>query len=215
MLFYTLEKLRKAGISDITIVVGYKKELVKNAVEELNLKTNIHFAYQSKAKGTGDALKCGLSKINKAGDVIVVNGDDSAFYKPATVKKIICKHQKEDAIVSFVSLIKDNPTGLGRVVRDKKGQVVDIVEEKDASNKQKKIKEVNAGFYVFDFAWVSKKVGDIKVSASGEYYIVDLVKIAKKENKKILAINLDHSKEWYGVNTQEDLKIANKLMRNA
>lgn len=218
MLFYTLEKLNQAGVPKIIVVIGYRGSLVKRAVKEgVAFAEKIDFAVQPEQGGTGDALRWGMKDLedsNSIENVIVVNGDDSAFYNPQTVKKILEMHNEADCVVTFVSILKDDPTGFGRVIKDKSGKVTDIVEEKDADTAQRKIKEINAGFYIFDFNWLKKNIYKLQKNKSGEYYIVDLVKIAADQKNKVSVYKLDDNRQWYGVNTREQLLEADKRMKS-
>jgi bifunctional UDP-N-acetylglucosamine pyrophosphorylase/glucosamine-1-phosphate N-acetyltransferase len=213
MLFYTLEKIKDAGIEKLILVIGYKGEEVKKQVKD-NISFNriIEYKTQPEQKGTGDAVSWGIKGISGFDNVLVVNGDDSAFYTKDTVIKVVEKHESQKSAVTFVTLEKKDPAGLGRVLRDKNGDVVGIVEEKDADEKQKKIKEVNAGFYVFDLMWLKKNINKIKESKVGEYYIVDLIRIAVNEGKNISVYRLANKNEWQGVNTKDDLKKASENM---
>jgi len=102
---------------------------------------------------------------------------------------------------------------LGRVVRDDNGKVSSIVEEKAASDKEKKIKEVNVGFYIFNKKWLTENIGRVEKSAVGEYYIVDLIKFALDQGKRVNVFILKDSNEWQGINTPEQLEEANQKMR--
>ncbi|MBI2066262.1 UDP-N-acetylmuramate--L-alanine ligase [Candidatus Woesebacteria bacterium] len=210
MISISLENLRKAQLGEMIIVVGYKKEEVMKKVGG-----GVKFAVQKRMLGTADATAQGLKEISKeAKTVVVVNGDDSAFYRPETISDVIAEHGKANAILTFVSLIKEDPTGLGRVVRDGKGNLVSIVEEKDATDSQRKIKEVNDGLYVFNKDWLSKNLPKVKESpVSGEYYLIDLVAIALKGKNKVLVYRLKDNDEWFGINTREELLEADKKMR--
>jgi len=208
MISLTLENLRRSSFREIVVVVGYKKDqLIKETAGASK------FAYQKETLGTADAVARGLSKIGKnINTVVALNGDDSAFYRPLTIKKIINSHYENGAVVSFVSFVKENPEGLGRVVRNRKGELVSIIEEKEATLKQKQIKEVNDGLYVFNKKWLKENIRKVKKSIVGEYYIVDLIKLALKQNKKVNVFKLQNSDEWQGVNTEKQLKEANRKM---
>jgi bifunctional UDP-N-acetylglucosamine pyrophosphorylase/glucosamine-1-phosphate N-acetyltransferase len=145
--------------------------------------------------------------------VIVLNGDDSAFYKDETIKDVIKTHIRKKAVVTFVSLMKENPEGLGRVIRDKKGNLEAVVEEKEATARQKKVKEVNDGLYVFNRIWLSRNLSRIKKSRAGEYYIVDLVKIALRQGRNVEVYKLKDVKQWQGVNNQKELEEADGKMK--
>ncbi|MFH1971806.1 MAG: sugar phosphate nucleotidyltransferase, partial [Patescibacteria group bacterium] len=208
MISFSLETLRRSAFKEIVLVVGYKKEQVMKETAGAS-----KFALQEKPLGTADAAAKGLTKIgDNINTVVALNGDDSAFYKPQTIKKIINSHYDSNAVVSFVSLIKENPEGLGRVVRNKKGELVSIIEEKEADSQEKQIKEVNDGLYVFNKKWLEENIGKVKKSPAGEYYIVDLIKLALKQNKKVNVFKLQNSDEWQGVNNPSQLKEANSKM---
>ena len=210
MISYTLENLRKAGIKDIAVVVSYRKNLVIKEVGGA-----VKFAYQKNSKGgTADAAKVGLEEINpKSKTLVVINGDDSAFYKAETIKNILKIHEERGRKLTFVSLMKNDPTGLGRVIRGNNGLITNIVEEKDATDEERKIKEVNDGLYVFDRSWFENNINKVKKGPQGEYYLVDIIKLAIDQKDKMATYTLPNDDEWQGVNTQEQLEEANKKMQ--
>lgn len=208
IIIHTLEKLRRIGSVEIVIVVGHKAQDVKNAVGE-----GFIFAHQEKRLGTGHAAKIGLSYASKeAENIMVLNGDDSAFYKLETIKKVVEQHISAQNTITFVTLVPDDPTGLGRILR-RNGKVVGVVEEKAATAQQKSIREVNDGLYLFRRDWFEKYLPTIKKSAVGEYYLVDLISLAVNQGEKVEAYKLADVTEWKGVNTPEDLSEADILMK--
>ena len=208
MISYTLDLLRGLGMEEVVVVVGHQAEKVRKTVGK-----DFKVAYQDKRLGTGHAVKIGLALVTKeTKEVLVLNGDDSAFYNVETVWKVLKKHIGKGNTVTFVSLEPANPRGLGRVVRDGEN-VLRIVEEKDAGSKEKKIKEVNDGLYVFRRDWLEKNLPKLKKSQVGEYYLVDLIELAVNQGKKVSAYKLDDPSQWLGVNTPEELETADKEMR--
>jgi len=145
---------------------------------------------------------------------LILNGDDSAFYKPESIQKSINKHVGVGNTLTFVTVEVKDPTGLGRIIRNKDGLVVDIVEEKVANKLQKKIKEINAGCYIVKRGWLQKSLKQLKKSPVGEYYLVDLIKKAVFEGRKVQAYKLNDPDEWFGVNTPEELKRADLLVKD-
>ena len=209
MISYSLESLRNAGVINLLPVVGYKRHLVLRKISR-----NIDYAVQKKTSGTGDAVRIALRKISPDyKNILIINGDDSAFYGPNTIKNVIKTHIDNKSAITFVSLIQDNPTGLGRVLRDSKNQFMAIVEEKDASSDERKIKEVNDGLYIFNQTWLRKNISKlIKSAISKEYYLTDLLKIAVKQKQKVSIYKLPDSSEWQGINTPEQLLEAEQKM---
>lgn len=209
MVSYTLENFRNAGVRDITAVVSFRKNLVINKIGGA-----VKIAYQKNPKGgTADAAKAGFKLISDDSEtLVVVNGDDSAFYTPETIKKILAIHKERDRKLTFVSLMKENPTGLGRIIRRPDGLIAKIVEEKDATDEERKINEVNDGLYVFDRVWFAENINKVKKGPQGEFYLVDLIKLAIDQGDRMATYTLPNDDEWQGINTPEQLAEANRKM---
>src|SRR3989344_7038240 len=185
MIKRTINILNVVKPSQIIIVVNKKNASRINKL----LDAKLTYVLQPKPLGTADAARNGLTKVDDhIRDVAIMYGDDTAFYKPETFEKVYNKHLATKAKITFVTITKDNPFGLGRVVR-KNGNVVGIIEEKDATLKQKKIKEINDGLYFFDKKWLSVNLPKLQISpVSGEVYLTDLVALAIKNNDHIETI---------------------------
>lgn len=209
MISYTISNLKALDPTQMIIVVGFKGQMVRKI-----LGNNYLYAYQKNPIGTADAVLCGLKKLaKKIRTVIIVNGDDSAFYKTKTLQDLIKTHFQEKNSLTFLTLKLDDPSGLGRVVRDKDGKVRSIAEEKAASRNEKKIKEINVGCYVAAAGWLESVLPHTKKSKTGEYFLVDIVKIAVARKDKIGTVSLKNRSEWQGINTPDELKLADSLMR--
>jgi len=188
------------------VVIGHQAEAVKTEIG-LRAKT----AFQAEQLGTAHALGIGLQEIGGGAEhVLVMNADDSAFYKSDTIQKFIENHLREKPVISFMSVLRKAPASLGRVVKDENGDLIGIVEEKDATDDQKKIQEVNSGCFCFEKSWVSKNLSKIKITRVGEYYITDLVKLALDEGEPVRVFKIENEAEWMGINTPEEFKKAQK-----
>lgn len=209
MIAYAVDTLKKAGVDKVIAVVGYAHESVKEA-----LGKKVTYAVQEKRLGTGHAVKQGLSKVpSKTELVLSMYGDDSAFYPVDLVRKMVSHHKKAKAFVTLLTIMKKNPTGLGRIIRDSENEIVAIVEEKNATGEQKEIGEINTGLYCFDHKFLRDNIDKIKRNKiSGEYYLTDIVEIAKTQGLKVEALTWDDNSVWFGVNTIEQLEQAKKLM---
>lgn len=213
MIYYSIEKLLDTGITTIYIVVGFKGDEVKQAV--LEQFKDIYFAHQQTPKGTGDAVNTALKILNPSiTSILVVNGDDSAFYAPSTLKHFISSHKLQKGVMSVLTLKTQTESKLGRIIRDAEGNFDQILEhsEYDASGLQSD--EINCGAYIFDVAWLKANIDTIPLSQKGEYYLTELLNIAHNQNKKINLVELNDVKEWIGINTQEELQLANNAVIN-
>lgn len=211
MICYSLSILKNIGIKKPVIIVGYKAGLVK---KELGNK-NIIYALQRKQLGTGHAIACAKKFLKNIDTALVMGGDDSSFYKPETLLDLINHHHKSDAVITLLTIHHPDPTGLGRIIKNRKHRIKAIVEEKEATTDQKKIKEVNAGCYCFKALWLLNNLKRLKSHAkgNGEYYITDLVRIAIHEDEHVTCLKIKNHKEWVGVNTLEQLNEANDVMK--
>jgi UDP-N-acetylmuramoyl-L-alanyl-D-glutamate--2,6-diaminopimelate ligase len=205
----TLENLRRSGIKDVVVVVNFKQGLVRKEIGP-----SVTYTIQNNPKGgTADSVKSGIKGVDsKCKYVLALYGDDSAFFKPGTTRTVIEEHIKSRAVMSFVSAEVKDPFGLGRVLRGLKGNVEGVVEERSATDFQKKINEMNCGHFVFNRDWLNENINKVKPSPSGEYYIGDLVQMAIEQNKKVNVYKLVDPSEWFGINTPEHLEEARVKM---
>jgi len=206
---YIIDLLEALMIKPIIVVVGFAKKSVMEV-----LKSRVIFAQQRKRLGTAHAVFCALKYLPKnISDVLVLNGDDSAFYRKETIRDIIEKHREKGSSFTFLTINLDNPVGLGRVIRNSNGKVVAVVEEKDADLEQRRIKEVNPACYVFRVEFLRKYLTKIKKSKiTGEYYLTGLIDIAIKNNDKIETVR-GGKLSWRGINTMNELKEAERMFK--
>lgn len=206
MIAYPLENLRRALFGEIVVVVGYKKEEVIKEVWGLT-----EIAVQPQPLGNAHAVSYGLKKLKAhIKNVMVVQGDDSAFYKPSTFAEIFEKHKKAGAKITLATIFKDNPGKLGVVKRDAKGNILGI-EHWNGEGKTPGSGEINCGLWVFDRSWLEKTLPKIKKNEKGEYYLTDVIPIAVREKVKVQTVKISED-EWVGVNTPEELTLANQKM---
>lgn len=211
MIAHTAKHLLEAGVSQIVAVVGYQADSVKEALGD-----RVAYATQLEQLGTGDAPKYALPLIgSEISTILTVYGDDSAFYPPALFKKMVERKVETNCDVLFLTIHKDDPTGLGRIVRDKAGKVVKIVEEKNTTEAERKIQEINTGFYCFDRDFLVNHIGEIqKNPVSGEFYLTDMIEIALKHGKKVEAFFVGDGSIWHGVNNRSDFAKAQSKFNN-
>ena len=204
-----VENAQKAGIDDIIAVVGYKKEQVQEV-----LKDKVKYVVQEEMLGTGHAVMQAKEYLKgKTGKVVVLNGD-VPILRPETIRKLVEKSNSNKEYATLLSAIYDNPYGYGRIIRDDGGNVEAIVEEKDADELQKEIKEINAGIYCFDIPELLNALEEINNdNASGEYYITDVIKIMNDKGLKTGATIVEDNTEILGVNDRVQLEILTRILR--
>lgn len=207
MIGYTIDLLKKVGLKQIIVVVGYAMETIKGY-----LKKRVTYAVQEERLGTGHAVQQALPLISEEiENVLVIYGDDSAFYPVSKIKKLLNFHKKQNNTVTLLTVEKKDPFGLGRIIRSKSGEVAAIVEQKHTTAQQKKIKEINTGCYCFKRSFLEQVIHKIKKNPeSGEYYLTDVAKIAVDRGEKVKACPLGDENFFQGINTKKQWLEANK-----
>ena len=215
MIKHLLDSVRKSGLDKKpVIVVGYEKEKV---MKELGFGYN--YVVQEKQLGTGHAVMSAEKILKNKTDHIIVFYGDHPFISPQTIKKLLEKHLESKAKITLATTTLPDfenwrsffYINFGRIVRNKKGEIVKIAESKDANKEEIKIKEVNPAYYCFEAKWLWKKLKMLKTNnVLGQYYLTDLIQIAMQEKIKIQSINID-PEEALGINSKEDLKMLENL----
>jgi len=211
MVRHVVETLRRAGVSRIILVVGFREDLVR---EEFDDEPDIEFVTQHERLGTGHAVQvCHQQLASHDGPVLVVTGD-SPLIQASSVKALIAAQQQQQLACVLGSLISDNPTGLGRIVRHPDGAFQGIVEHRDASPQQLEIREVNMSTYVFDSHHLQWSLSQLKTdNTQNEYYLTDCPSILLKAGRSVDAKPVLQPCEALSVNTQEQLQLVEDEMR--
>ncbi len=220
MILHVIENLIPLSLKKIVIIVGYKKEMVieviKNYLQKLpNLKKNsIEFIEQKEQLGTGHAFLMSEPVLkNKEGYVLVTAGD-MPLIRTESFKILFNKIHQENTYGSILGARMENPSGLGRFIRDEYSRLIRIVEEKDAIESEKFIKEVNTGCYVFKIPEIFDAIKKLETNnKQNEYYLPDVIKIYANQNKFFSVVMLDNYKEAMGANTQEELEKLNQVYK--
>ncbi len=207
MLWYVLRAVIEAGAEEVIVVVGHGRELVESFLNDEF--PEVRTVYQEKQLGTGHAVMCVEGILSDySGKVIVLNGD-TPLIEPVEIRKI---SETEADMVVLTGFVED-PSGYGRVVRDG-SEVLSIVEEKDATDEEKKIGEINAGIYAFESGKLFKALREIdNRNAQGEYYLTDVLKIFKANKWKVVPVVVKDSSTIMGVNNRYELSKAENFLR--
>lgn len=212
MLFYTIRLARKVLAEKIVVVVGHQADVVKKHFSNGDLI----FAEQREQLGTGHAVMQTREEFkNFTGNILILCGD-VPLLSIETVRRLISGHVRANAAVTVLTALMDNPAGYGRIVKTPAGEVVKIVEERDASVEEKKIKEINSGIYCVDSLFLFDAIAEIKNdNAQGEYYLTDIIEIVCKRRRPVRAVLVDDAEEIIGINTPEHLQRAEMRMFEA
>lgn len=206
---HTIEAVKELKPKKLIIVVGNRAEEVKKQIKD----KSISFVTQRKLLGTGNAFsetKRALKGM-KDSTVVVLNGD-SPLTTSKTLKGFLKKHKRNKNDLSLLSFIDKSQSGYGRVLRNKQGSVIGIVEDKHATtNEKREVKELNSGVYAVEPKIMSYLSKLKKHSPSGEYYLTDIVGITSKNGKKVEAYNCP-SEEVRGINTRAELHQALEIL---
>jgi bifunctional UDP-N-acetylglucosamine pyrophosphorylase/glucosamine-1-phosphate N-acetyltransferase len=202
----------------LVVIVGHQAEEVRAAVEAefAHDRERIAFVHQREQRGTGDAVMAAGNELRGENRTVMVLSGDVPLIRPATLSKLMDAHGASNAACTLLSVRLENPTGYGRVVRDAAGNFGKIVEQKDASEDERQIREINAGIYCFESTKLNDALKRIKPNnAQAEYYLTDVPAIFSSDGD-LVSIYLHHdAREVSGINTRADLaEFENLLRRN-
>jgi UDP-N-acetylglucosamine diphosphorylase/glucosamine-1-phosphate N-acetyltransferase len=202
LVVHVLRSLRDAGISEIIAVVGYKGEEVARAAGE-----GVRIAWQHEQKGTGHAVMQAAPLLENYHGLLVVACGDVPLISPATIREMVAQASEPGVKACVLTMMPADPFGYGRIIKEADGTLVRIVEEKDASEEEKSIREVNTGTYVFhsDFLFPGLKTITTD-NAQGEYYLPDVFNYIRSSGQTTRTVELKNSIEGSGVNSPEELK---------
>jgi len=207
MVEYAIKAAKDAGALDVCVIVGYGAKQVQDTVCEI-----VEYRVQEEQLGTGHAVKCAQDFIGKEGETIVLCGD-TPLVKADTLKQLIDMHKKMSNGVTVLSAKLEDATGYGRIIRDKDGNFVKIVEHKDATEEERLVNEVNSGMYIFNSEALSMSLDMItNNNAQGEYYLTDTIALIKRFGLSVAAMPVEDPDDILGVNSPEQLKDAEEIM---
>ncbi len=213
MIDYVIDALEQAGVDRIVVIVGYRSDLVR---ETLGNRPGIEFVEQTEQLGTGHAVMvCQAAMKDHTGLVFVVAGD-APMIQADSVRALLDDYERQPAGCILGTARKDQPFGLGRIVRDGEGEFVGIVEERDATEDQRRITEVNMSYYVFRGPDLLAALDEIRPDNSqGEYYITDAPGVLLAQKKAVRALQVLKPCEVLSINTIDELEVVEAAMQEA
>ena len=208
LVYYPIEAARYAGAQEVCLVVGHKSEEVMKTFGD-----TVKYALQAERLGTGHAVMQAMDFIRDDGEILVLYGD-TPLITAQTIEKMLAFHRKKKNAVTVLSALVDDPTGYGRIVRDESKHFVKIVEQKDATDEEKRITEINGGMYVFEAKHLKSALSKItNNNKQQEYYLTDTIEILLHEGYNVDAIAIMNPDDILGVNSREQLAQATAIMK--
>lgn len=205
----TAEALRPKST---TVVVGHGADLVRAALAR---RTGLQFVVQNPQLGTAHALLQAAPVLRGKTGLLVLLSGDVPLLRAGTLHRLIETHEKTRAAATILTAVADRPDGYGRIVRVR-GRVARVVEERDASPAQRKIREINSGIYAFEISHVFDAIGEIgRENAQGEYYLPDLVVLYRRRKLTVADVVVEDVNEIRGINSRTELAEVGTLVRQA
>ena len=212
LFLHALERAQQLKPKRIAVIIGHGAE----AVREAYTGSDVTWVIQEQQLGTGHAVLCAKDGFKDfAGELLILSGD-VPLIREQTLRAMLERHHRAQAAATLLTAVLENSHGYGRIVRSGAGAITGIVEEKDASDDQRRIHEVNAGVYVVSAPFLFAALGGVNNNnRQGEYYLPDIVAIALEQNKSVETFEVDDRREMMGVNTRQELAFMEKTLRES
>ncbi|MDH7482480.1 MAG: NTP transferase domain-containing protein [Armatimonadota bacterium] len=203
---HVLDRLAEVGIEHPIIVVGVGAEKVRQTLGD-----NYLYAFQQEQLGSGHAVLCAAELARGKSRNLLVMCGDSPLFKTQTIRSLMEAHLFEKPTITLVSAVLDDPRGYGRIIRDSNGEIMAIVEEVDATDEEKAVKEINGGCYAFNAEWLWDNLNLMTENEAGEKCLTQMVDIAIKQHRRVISVSAE-PEEVLGVNTYDDLATAERIL---
>jgi bifunctional UDP-N-acetylglucosamine pyrophosphorylase/glucosamine-1-phosphate N-acetyltransferase len=210
MILHVMDTIKDLGLEQTYVIVGHQRE----KVEELISRYRAECIVQEQQLGTGHAVLCAEKKLrSKRGNVLILSGD-VPLIRSETLQAMLADHTRNNTPLTLMTTALDDPANYGRIVRDSNGKLLGIVEEKDATDEQKKIREINAGIYCAEISFLFDALKNVTTdNKQGEMYLTDIVKIAIDDGLQVETFSGASSEEVLGVNSIDELAEANRYLK--
>jgi len=207
MLSFVIDAVQPIADDGVYVVVGYKADEVIASCG----RDGVHFVMQEEQLGTGHAvMQCEEALEGFSGTVVVLNGDVPCL-KTETIRKFVKFHRERNAGATVLTAVLEDPKGYGRIVKDDDGTLAGIVEEKDADDATRQIREISSGLFCFEAKKLFDALGSVdRNNAQKEYYLTDVIKSIKQGGDGVYSYLVEDAEEVAGVNTDEELEARRK-----
>jgi len=210
MIFFAADLSLKIGAEKTVLVVGHQAEEVQKALAG----KPVEFALQKAQMGTGHAVQQAMPHLQESRGAVLVLCGDVPMLRPETLHDLIRPHDETSAAVTLLTTHLPSPAGYGRIVRSHSGNILKIVEEKDATEQQKAIREINTGIYCFDAGFLRTSIASLtNRNVQHEYYLTDLIEIAQYEHKQVSGLTCPDPDEVMGINSRDQMAEAEAILR--
>lgn len=202
---WVLAAIEAAGYDRTIVIIGHKGDLVRDALAI----HDVEFAWQREQLGTGHAVLQARDALDTVQGQVTVLSGDVPLVRPETLTELVRVHNGKSAAATVMTAEFEDPTGYGRIVRGEDAMVERIVEQKDASDKEKMIREINSGTYTFEIEPLFEILPALgNTNASGEYYLTDVVSELRARGEAVVPFVVKDVWEIFGINTPEHLALA-------
>ena len=211
MVHWVVDIAREVGAAPIVLVVGLGHKQIEVSLEG----TGVTFVLQDKPLGTAHAVEQTRSILSGFEGTIVVLSGDVPGITARTIRTLCQHHEQAGARATMLTAEVDDPTGYGRVIRDTDGNLLRVVEEKDATDEERAIREINSGIYIFESGALFATLPLVRnQNKQNEYYLPDVLYILREQNQLVAIEKADNYKEILGVNTNEELRRVHEKVFN-
>ncbi len=209
MTAHVIRACRKAGVERVVVVVGHEADAVR-----AGLGDGVEYARQTTQRGTGDAVNAAKELLGDWAGTIVVLVGDMPLLPPESLATLLTTHRESHAAATLLTAVSEDATGYGRIVRDGAGNFVRIVEQKDATPEEQKIREWNPSIYAFNGSELWQALTQVTPdNAQGEYYLTDTAGILAAQGKSVVAVPAADSRLVVGINNRVELANVAAIMR--
>jgi bifunctional UDP-N-acetylglucosamine pyrophosphorylase/glucosamine-1-phosphate N-acetyltransferase len=194
----------------VAVIIGHGAGAVRDAYD----RNDVIWITQEKQLGTGHAVLCAQKAFSDfAGDILILSGDVPLIAE-RTLAEMIKTHRESEAALTLMTACLETPAGYGRILRNERGEITGSAEEKDATEAQKRIREVNAGVYVVAARFLFAALAAVKNdNRQKEYYLPDIVTLGLAQGRKIATLSVADPREVRGINTREELALMEKTLQ--
>jgi bifunctional UDP-N-acetylglucosamine pyrophosphorylase/glucosamine-1-phosphate N-acetyltransferase len=219
MLLHVYHSIATLTTTKPIVVVGSNLDEIKNVMSD-----SVEYVIQERPLGTGHAVMAAVPILKDRSEQVILMYGDMPLIHQSTISKLIGERERTGASIAMMSIFGDTSSTFGRVIRDDAGSVTEVIEWADAKQRKNateilSTRELNAGLYCFNCQWLCDNVSKIVPRPSreyDEYYLTDIFRIAKEQDKLVIAIRASDNDEFFGISTTDDLVKADQIyqMRN-